>query len=324
MLRSRLLSSIRPFYAPDDEGKKTPSELAAEERAKIKISDSTNKDNTNKDDKEDDDKSDKDDKSDDDKKSDDSEKDEEIEGDETGDDDTEKDEEDDKKEQSLEDKDKELERLKKQVARLERRTGKTAGERDQLKKDLKEAKAALDAKVKDGEQPLTEEEVNRRAKDIAEQTVTQNEFNRMQEDLISDAKKIDKNFMTKINNLAEEVAPLPGLMIPALNELDNENGGAVLNYLTENPDEYEEILTLKSPTKIINKLIKISDKLADEKKPKPKKISQAPDPAKKDIGGNASKNNDTLPAKPTENMKDYVRIRAKQVEQRRREKLGLA
>lgn len=316
MLKSKFLSSVRPFFAPDDEGKKTAAELAAEERAKIKIGDTTSKD-----DDKDDDKKDEVDETDDDKKDD---KTDESEEDEEGESKEGDDDKDDKEPKELTAEQKEIESLKKQVARLERRTGKTAGERDQLKKDLKDAKAQLEAKVKEGDQPLTEEEVNRRAKEIATQTVTQNEFDRMQENLIDDAKKVDKTFMTKINTLAEEVAPLPGLMIPALNELDHGNGGAVLNYLTDNPDEYEEILTLKSPTKIINRLIKISDKLVEAGKVKPKKISQVPDPAKKDIGGNASRNNDVLPAKPTENMKDYVRIRNKQAEQYRKEKLGLA
>ncbi len=198
--------------------------------------------------------------------------------------------------------------LEKKLERAQRRAGKTAAERDENKIKVKELQTALDAKIAEGEQPLTEEEVERRAAIKADQTMTQREFDKAQEKLIDDATKIDKTFMSKVRDLAEEVAPLPSFFIGALNDLDN--GGAVLNYLTDNPDEYEELLQKKSPMKVMLGLGNISNKLIEAAKPKPKKISNAPEPAKAP-GGNR-KSPDTLPANPTDNMAEFVRVRAMQ------------
>ena len=221
-------------------------------------------------------------------------------------------------EPSEEDTKKELEKLRKQVERLNKRVGKTIGERDNIKKELREAKASLDAKLKDGTQPLTEDEVERRATEKANQTVIDREFNRDQERLAKAAIKADKDFMKKVNELAEDVAPIPGQMIGMLTDLENENGGAVLAYLANNPDEFEEIHTL-SMVKMARRLDKISEKLAEEVKPKPKKISSAPKPLE-GVGGNAS-NNSTLVITGKESMEDFARKRAIQIEQRRKDRM---
>lgn len=213
---------------------------------------------------------------------------------------------------------KQIQALERKIERLQKRVGKTAGERDEIKKELKAAKTALEAKVADGEQPLTEEEVNRRAKQIADEELTVREFNRAQEKLIEDATKIDKNFMSKVNDLAAEVAPLPQFFIGALNDI--ENGGAVLNYLTDNHDEYEDLINKPNPMKIMKGLLDISNKLIEASKPKVKKISGAPNPPKAPKGNSSSP--DVLPPKPTENMADFVRLRNKQVEERRKQRMG--
>ena len=135
--------------------------------------------------------------------------------------------------------------------------------------------------------------------------MTAKEFDAAQEKLIEDATKIDKTFMSKVRDLAEEVAPLPEFFIGALNDLDN--GGAVLNYLTDNPDEYEDILKKKGAVRVMKGLVDISNKLIEAAKPKVKKISNAPEPPKAPKGN--GKNPDTLPAKPTENMAEFVRLR---------------
>ena len=209
-----------------------------------------------------------------------------------------------------------IQALEKKLERAQRRAGKTAAERDENKKLVKDLKAALDAKVAEGTQPLTEAEVNRRAKEIANTELTAREFNKAQEKLIDAATAIDKNFMSKVHELAADVAPLPEFFIGALDDIDN--GGAVLNYLTDNPDEYEDLLKADNPMKVMMGLVKISDKLIEAAKPKVKKVSQAPEPAKGLKGNTRSPN--VLPAKPTENMAEFVRVRNMQAKQRREER----
>lgn len=213
---------------------------------------------------------------------------------------------------------KQIKALERKLERLQKRVGKTAGERDQIKKELKEAKTALEARLAEGEQPLTEEEVNRRARELAQQELTQKEFSDAENRLVREATKIDKNFMSKINDLAADVAPIPPFFIGALDDLDN--GGEVLNYLSDNADEYEDLIGINKPTKIIKGLVEISNKLIEAKKPKPKPISKVPDPPKGIKGGNSSP--DVLPAKPTENMEEFVRIREKQIAERNKAKYG--
>ena len=210
-----------------------------------------------------------------------------------------------------------IQALEKKLERAQRRAGKTAAERDENKKLVRELKTQLDAKVAEGTQPLTEDEVNRRAKEIANTELTAREFNKAQENLIDAATAIDKNFMSKVRELAADVAPLPEFFIGALDDIDN--GGAVLNYLTDNPDEYEDLLKANSPMKVMKGLVKISDKLIEAAKPKVKKVSQAPEPAKGLKGNTRSPN--VLPAKPTENMAEFVRVRAMQ-EKAKREARG--
>jgi hypothetical protein len=236
------------------------------------------------------------------------------EGDGEGEDDKEADKEEQKE---LTEEQKTIQALEKKLERAQRRAGKTAAERDENKKLVRDLKAALDAKVAEGTQPLTEDEVNRRAKEIANTELTAREFNKAQEKLIDAATAIDKNFMAKVRELAADVAPLPEFFIGALDDIDN--GGAVLNYLTDNPDEYEDLLKANSPMKVMKVLVKISDKLIEAAKPKVKKVSQAPEPAKGLKGNTRSPN--VLPAKPTENMAEFVRIRAMQ-EKAKREARG--
>lgn len=213
---------------------------------------------------------------------------------------------------------KQIQALERKIERLQKRVGKTAGERDAIKKELKDAKTALETKVAEGEQPLTEEEVNRRARELANQELTQKEFDAAQARLIKGATAIDKNFMSKINDLAAEVAPLPAFFIGALDDLDN--GGEVLNYLSDNPDEYEDLIGTTKATKVIKGLVEISNKLIEAKKPKPKKISSVPEPAK--VPGGNRRSPDTLPPDPTKNMEEFIRVRNMQEQERRKAKMG--
>lgn len=303
---NKILNLPLPYYKPDDESgsgeiEKTPVQL---EREKIKVVSNTKTDDPpKKDDETNEDKVDEGTK--------------EPEKEEDDEEDADK-EENEIKEEELTPEQKQIKALERKIERLNRRVGKTVGERDDIKKQLKEAQTALEAKLADGEQPLTKEEVDRRAREIADQELTTREFNQAQEKLIKDATKIDKNFMSKINELAQEVAPLPAFFIGALNDVDN--GGAVLNYLADNHDEYEDLISNNSPMRIMKGLLNISNKLIEEAKPKPKKISNAPEPPKAPKGNSGSP--DVLPAKPTENMAEFVRLRNKQEAEKRKARMG--
>jgi hypothetical protein len=161
-----------------------------------------------------------------------------------------------------------LEAAQKKVSRLERRTGKTAGERDQLKKDLTAARAQLEAKVEEG-QGLSEEEVERRANIKAGEIAANSEFSKAVNKLVRSAAKIDKDVEKKLTEMGQDISPIPGTMIGILEDLDNDNGGAVLAHLADNPDLYEEIWDLPL-AKLSNRLNRISDKLVEDAKVKVK------------------------------------------------------
>lgn len=305
MLKSLLLSSVRPFYdAEKEQGvEKTAKE---KERESIEISDTTTGDK-----KEGEDDTEKDDK------------DTVGEGDE-GNDDTEKEDEDGEKEVDEEKEkveltaeQKSIAKLEKTIERLQKRVGRTTGERDTIRRELADAKAALEAKAPEDGKGLSEEEVERRANEKAKQIVADTEFNKAQQKLIKDATKLDKDFMKKIKEVAEDVAPMPDYMIGMLEDLDN--GGAVLSYLANNPDEYEEVLSAGNAIKMTRRLDKISQQVAEAAKPAKKEISKVPAPNEPIKGNERSPMNLT----GKESMDDFARIRAQQVEERRKLKMGM-
>ena len=164
------------------------------------------------------------------------------------------------------------EKLKRTIERLKKRIGKKTGSEKELRKELDAANAKLKALEEEGKPTLTEEDVETRAEKIAAQKQAEKEFNAACDKLYEEAIKIDKNFEKKVNELAEDVGKIPGHMIAMLEDV--ERGGAVLNYLCDNPEEYEDILGL-SLVKQANRLHKISEKL---KPVKPRKeISKAPE-----------------------------------------------
>lgn len=297
MFKFLLLASACYYEAEKEQGSGDNKSDADKQREDIKVENSNDK-------KEEPEKEEKDDAKDEVDKEDEGKEKDEDEGEE-GDEDGEKEE----KELSAEQK--EIESLKKKVSRLEKRTGRTAGERDQLKKDLVAAKKQLETKVAAGE-GLTEEDVDRRANIKANELATEREFQKAVDKLMKDATKVDKDFVEKINDLAKEVAPIPQFMIGALEDLDN--GGEILAYFTENAEEYEEVIQL-TPAKMTTRLSKLSIKLEDEKKEKPKKISKVPDPPNKDMKGNQGSPSVLSDKDP---MEDWVRKRNQQVEDRRK------
>lgn len=201
--------------------------------------------------------------------------------------------------------------------KFQKRIDREVAKRKDLERQLKEANAKLAADP-DKENVLTEEEVEKRAEEKATAKQLRREFEQASDRLFKAAVKNDKEFQTKINALADDIGFIPSHMIGILDDLDN--GGDVLVYFTGNPDEAQEIYEM-SPAKAAVKLAKLSTKLETAAKPKPKEISKVPDPAETIRGGNKSP--DVLPKNPTQNMADFVRIRAKQVEERRKQKMGL-
>jgi hypothetical protein len=202
-------------------------------------------------------------------------------------------------------------------AKIQRRIDREVGKRKALEDEIKELKAKLAADPEKAS-ALTEEDVETRAEAKAAQKQMVREFEAASDRLFKGGVKTDKEFQAKINALAEDIGKIPGHMIGILDDLDN--GGEVLSYFTNNADEAQEIYEM-SPAKAAVRLAKLSAKLETEKKPKPKEISKVPDPAETIKGGSQSP--DVLPKDPTKNIDQWVKVRNKQVEERRRAKAGL-
>ena len=100
---------------------------------------------------------------------------------------------------------KEVEKLKKTIERLQRRVDKKTGSEGALRKELDAAKKALEAKKEAGEATLTEDDVEERAKKIAETELTAREFAKACNKLLDDAVKVDKNFENKINLIKDMI-----------------------------------------------------------------------------------------------------------------------
>jgi hypothetical protein len=222
--------------------------------------------------------------------------------------------------------------------RIQKRIDKLVAERDLTRTENEELKRQLAAKAVDG---LTEEEVNARAKKIAEDIVNdrnaitaQKQFEKDCEKLQNEALKINKKFNDDVNLMAQEVGPIPGNMIGILLDLDNENGGKVLNHLTQNIDDYEAFFTGDVDSKgqpipisegrMTAKLIRLSDKIKAEddkaKAGKKKEHSNVPPPVTPVNEGRDVRTANAIPSNPTKNMDDFVRIRNQQEADRRKQR----
>lgn len=304
MIKKYLLSSV--YRRPDDEkGAATDPEAARktaveEERKKITVTSVKIEDDEEKNDKEEDNKDDE-------QKEEDGEEETEDEGKEQ------EDKEDDKKLELSKD-EKKIERLEKKLARSEQKRREDA-------KALKEANAKLEADP-DKSKLLTEEDVEKRAKALAQQERIIEDFNQAVDRLADGTQKVlkikkAKDFDAFVKEVTDDIGEIPGEIIGVLDDLDN--GPEVLAHLLNNTDEFEDIYKLKSrPTKLGLELAKLSTKLST---PKPKKISQVPDPVEplggKSAGGErlailASKKNLT-----DEEMAEYVAGRNREVAQKR-------
>lgn len=196
-------------------------------------------------------------------------------------------------------------------ARIQRRIDKEVAKRKAVEDENKTLKAQLAAKP-EGEKVLTEADVDARAN----QKLLEKEFVDNCNKLAKAATKLDPKFKEKIDELAADIGKIPGEMIGILSDLDN--GAEVLSHLTNNPDEAEEIWTLPL-AKMVQRLDRLSMKLEDAVKPKPKEISKVPAPIEGGAGNSTVKNLDPSKAKSTA---EYVEIRNKQVAERQARKMA--
>lgn len=209
--------------------------------------------------------------------------------------------------------------------RQQRKWDKLARERDAAKEENERLKKQI---AENNPDSLTEEEVERRAEakaaaKLEEQELArqQREFNKNVKDLELSAKKADPKFNEKLDDMIEELdRPIPGSVISILSDLDHKNGGEVLNYLTENLDEADDIFDL-SPHKMTQKLIRISDKLKETKKDKNGKTSRKPPPPPLNTVRETGKAETNI-ITGKESMDDFVRLRERQSEQYRKSKGG--
>lgn len=179
-------------------------------------------------------------------------------------------------------------------------------------------KAQLAAKTEGGE-TLTEADVQARADAIANEKFTAKEVERAQDeftarcDKLHDAAvKLDKDFTRNVNLMAEELGPIPSTVVNSISEL--ENGAEVLKFMVDDVDEAEKIYDLKNkPVRLGMALARISDRLIEEKKPKPKVISKVPNP-KEPVNGSRATSTVITGKESTE---EYIRKRQAQMKEKR-------
>lgn len=201
-------------------------------------------------------------------------------------------------------------KLKKTIERLKRRVSTKASEAKENAKKLADAEAKLAALAdEEGKAILTEEDVETRAEQKAEEKRIQKEFMETLDKLETEAKEIDADFPSKVTELGEDYGKIPPIMIDVLGDIPR--GGAVLNYLCDNPEEYEKIRTMK-PGKMLVKLGEISEKIKPKKPVK--EISKVPAPNKPI---KTSNNNDSITLTGKEDMQEFVRKRNAQIAAKR-------
>src|ERR1700733_4604096 len=203
-------------------------------------------------------------------------------------------------------------------ARIQRKIDKEVAKR----KTLEEENAALKKQIAEAnegkEGKYDEAEVEKRAETKAQQKQAEREFVDASNRLANAAEKLDKDFIKKIKQVAEDVAPIPGHMIGILDDLDD--GAKVLAHLADDVDEYERIINL-NPTKAAVELSKIANKLSV--KPEPKKLSKVPPPIEPIGGKTSGTNNDlVITDKDVKNMNEFIRKRNLQIEERKKMRAG--
>jgi hypothetical protein len=213
-------------------------------------------------------------------------------------------------------------KAKRKQDRMQARIDEATAARRNAEAEVARLKAQLEA---DPDKKLTQEEVDSKAEAIVKQRLADKELADLQKKfddtcavLAKDAKKIDKDFDDKVNDMAEQFGAIPSFMIGVLGDLDN--GGEVLAYLANDDDEAERIYDLtRVPAKMAKELAMISLKLEEAKKPKKKEISKVKgiDPVK---SSNKSAASAVLTEADAKNMDSYVakRIRMREDQKKAR------
>lgn len=174
---------------------------------------------------------------------------------------------------------KETAKLQRKQDRMQRRIDKAVADKKTAEAEIARLKAQLEANP---DQKLTAEEIEAKAQALADKKSAEKEardlekqFDAACDKLAKAANKADKDFDSKIQELAEDIGPIPSFMIGILEDLDN--GGEVLAHIA-NDDELAEDIWKMRPTKMTKKLVEIAAQLDNAKKPPKKQISKVPDP----------------------------------------------
>jgi hypothetical protein len=248
-------------------------------------------------------------------------------GEEDGDDDDESEEgeegeEDDNKvtppEDETEEQKKEREAKEKEAAKAQRKQDRTQRRIDRLVAEKKAAEAEVtrlkEQLAANPDQKLTAEEIEAQAEAKAAKKMADKELADLQAKFEADcdalakvANKVDKQFDEKINELAEDIGPIPSFMIGVLADMDN--GGEVLAYVA-NDDE------LAKPAKMTKLLVEISTKLTEAKKKPKKQISKVEAPGEPVKGSRVVSSQ--LTEADTKNMDAYVAKRQKMMMEKRK------
>ena len=203
-------------------------------------------------------------------------------------------------------------------ARIQRKIDKEVAKRKTLEDENTELKRKLAEATEGKEGKYDDAEVEKRAETKAQQKQAEREFVDASNRLANAAEKLDKDFIKKIKQVAEDVAPIPGHMIGILDDLDD--GAKVLAHLADDVDEYERIINL-NPTKAAVELSKIATKI--NAKPEPKKLSKVPPPIEPIGGKTSGTNNDlVITDKDVKNMNEFIRKRNLQIEERKKMRAG--
>jgi hypothetical protein len=165
---------------------------------------------------------------------------------------------------------------------------------------------------------LTEADVEARA----EHKARIRELGRTADSLGDGAQKLlkmtDNQWNAMVKDVTDDIGNMPAEVVEILGDLDN--GANVVAHLFKNVDEAEDIYKLRDkPAKLGLKLAQLSAKLAT---PKPKKISQVPDPVEP-LGGKPVQS-DRLRVlsdkknKTADEMAEWVQARNADVEAKRK------
>ena len=160
----------------------------------------------------------------------------------------------------------------KEKARIQKRMDKLSGRIAEKEARIAELEAQLAAKDQENSGKYTEEDLNARANQLAQEHVGNLEFRRMCDVLEKEAVKINPEFTSlAMATIKEAEMPVSSALLLALEDIDNK--GAVFNHIMKDVDEYERLSRLH-PSKVGIAIERISQQI----KPKPRTVSRVPKP----------------------------------------------